>query len=433
MLSIGLMSGTSMDGIDAALIKTDGSANLLKELAHTSISYTPEFKILLKAAEYAVRRHRGRLVDAASDFEASLRDYLTQELLISPEDVPQKLTQLKNYLRGQCSLNAVIEHSTQLHALTVKNLLEISGYSAAQIHVIGYHGQTFFHQPRQKISIIVGNGQYLADLVGIPVVNDFRSQDIAAGGEGAPLAPLYHQALATRDNKIPVAVVNCGGIANITLINSSNPADLIAFDPGPGNGLIDQLVRKRTQGQEFMDADGQYGQRGRVHSELFAALYAQSIVKNQVSYFTLPPPKSLDVGDLHLIPELDPLDLADACATLEAFTADAIVSSLNLINAEPPPQWILAGGGWRNPIIRRELQLRLQQLNPRIDIKTADEAGWNTQALEAQIFAFLAVRSLQNQPLSFPGTTGVPHPLSGGATYFPQNFVTQPHCDKVMQ
>lgn len=428
MFSIGLMSGTSMDGIDAALLETDGSANLIKDLGHCAISYDPPFKILLKAAEYAVKICFGNVNNAKKIYLDAIEEYLKNELHILNDDVNNKLLELKNYFQTtthsnlSISFDAVIRHSTELHAEIVKKLLIQTGYNAKQIDVIGYHGQTLFHQPSDKISIILGDGQYLADLTGITVVNDFRSNDINAGGLGAPLAPLYHQALAIRDNKIPVAVVNCGGIANITLINSKNELDLIAFDTGPGNALIDRLVRQRTNGQQNMDKDGHYGKVGKINQEILKILYEKSIIKQGKNYFSLMPPKCLDYGDIALIDELNALSIEDACATLAAFTADTIVNSLHSIQCDIPKYWVLAGGGWHNPVIRDELQKRLEkQFGNSLIIMTADEAGWNSQAMEAQIFAYLAVRSLQNKSLSVPGTTNVSKPVSGGRVFIPNN------------
>ena len=428
MLSVGLMSGTSMDGIDAALLSTDGSPDVLVDLGDVSLPYQPPFKILLKAAAWSVRKHLGDLSAAATHYWQDLHDYLSTELQIADKDIPQKTRELSVYLHGPTSqpqpvtLREVIRHSTHLHGLCVKNLLAKTGYQAQQISVVGYHGQALFHRPTHKISIIVGEGQYLADFLGITVVNDFRSRDIEAGGQGAPFAPLYHQALAVRDKKIPVAVVNCGGIANLTLVNSADELELVAFDTGPGNGLIDRLVSQRTHGQEHMDADGKYGRQGQVHADVLAALYEKCLIKDNQNYFFTKPPKSLDINDMTLIPELDSLSLQDACATLEALTADAIVKSLDLVTTDLPNHWILAGGGWNNPVITSELSHRLQRrLNAKPLIQTAGEAGWNnSQALEAQIFAYLAVRSLQGRFLSVPGTTGTPSPISGGKTYFPE-------------
>jgi anhydro-N-acetylmuramic acid kinase len=426
MLSIGLMSGTSMDGIDAALLETEGSENFIKEQGNIFVSYDAQFKILLKAAEFATRKSNGNLQVAKTLYTDSIKEYLIRELNVATNHIDRHLRDLQQYLYSDdvpskpIALEDVILHSTDLHADAVKRLLMHTGYQSNQIDVIGYHGQTLFHRPSVKISIVVGDGQYLANHLGITVVNDFRSRDIAAGGQGAPFAPLYHQALAMRDKKIPVAVVNCGGIANVTLISSNNELDLIAFDTGPGNGLIDQFVRKFTQGKENMDTDGKYGGQGIVQENVLAALFEKSIIKDGINYFAALPPKSLDIGDMQLIPEIFSLSFEDACATLEAFTAESIIDSLRLVTQDLPNQWILAGGGWNNPVIRRELQNRLRKkLGDNVSIMTAQQAGWNGQALEAQIFAYFAVRSLQNKCLSLPKTTNVPSPLSGGRAYIP--------------
>lgn len=420
------MSGTSMDGIDAALLETDGSENLIRELDYVSISYDVNFKILLKAAEYAIRKSHGNVRKAANDFQEALESYLLYELSTPKDELAQKIVALTTYLnKNAITLNDVILHSTQLHGHAIKKLLEKSGYTAKQIDVIGYHGQTMFHRPSDNISVIVGDGEILANDIGITVVNDFRSNDIAAGGQGAPFAPLYHQALAIRDKKIPTAVVNCGGISNITVINGNQESDLIAFDTGAGNGLIDKLVRQRTHGKESMDADGRYGKNGKVNTTVLKKLYEKSILVNGENYFSISPPKSLDIGDMKLIAELDSLSLEDACRTLEAFTADSIINSLNLIGKNIPKYWVLVGGGWYNPVIREELEHRLRKkLGDDTTVLTADEMGWNSQAMEAQVFAYLAVRSLQNKPLSIPTTTRVPEPLSGGKTYIPDSGPT---------
>jgi anhydro-N-acetylmuramic acid kinase len=413
MYSIGLMSGTSMDGIEAALIETDGSPNLLKTLGHVSMPYSPRFKILLKAAEYAVRKCEGDLEKAKTYYPKAIKDYLKQELNSLESNI------------DSISLDDVIEHSTELHSIAVKKLLNEQKIHANKIDVVGYHGQTLFHHPARKISIVVGNGQQLADDLGITVVNDFRSQDIAAGGQGAPFAPLYHFALALRDNKIPIAVVNCGGIANISLILNKNEEAVMGFDTGPGNALIDRLVRQRTQGKENMDLDGQYGKKGRVAQAVLLALRDKALIKSNQNYLLQIPPKSLDYNDMLLIPELDALSLEDACATLETFTAETIVNSLDLLKIaaiDYPKLWVLAGGGWHNPVILETLKNRLQhKIGKDVQVLTADEVGWSSQAIEAQLFAYFAVRSLQNKPLSVPGTTGVAKPTSGGCVFYPSS------------
>ncbi len=411
-----------MDGIDAALLETDGST-LIKDLGHFSLVYAPEFKILLKSAEFAVRAQEGRLDDAALHFTAALEGYLRDELQLPAQHLKKEIAHLAAYLGENHAfprLETIIQHSTELHATAVKHLLQKTGYSAQQLTLIGYHGQTLFHRPALNRSVIVGNGQYLANQLGITVISDFRRRDLELGGQGAPFAPLYHQALAIRDQQLPLVVVNCGGIANITLIRNANLLDLIAFDTGPGNGLIDRLVRQRTQGKESMDRDGHYGKQGKVHEAVLQALYEKSLLQNSQNYFLKKPPKALDIGDLQLIPELDALSLEDACATLEAFTADTIVHSLKGLAIEVPAQWILAGGGWSNPVIYHALKERLiKAYGNEFRVHRAEEIGWNSQALEAQIFAFLAVRSFEKKPLSVPGTTGVSQPCSGGKIHAP--------------
>jgi anhydro-N-acetylmuramic acid kinase len=320
----------------------------------------------------------------------------------------------------QWTLESVIAHSTTLHARAVKELLKKSGYQAPQIKVVGYHGQTLLHQPGRGRSVIVGDGQSLANDVGIAVVNDFRRQDIACGGQGAPLAPLYHQALAVRDQRLPLIVVNCGGIANVSIIMNSNPLDLIAFDTGPGNVLCDRLVRLRTQGHAQMDAEGHYGLKGVVDPSVLKALYAQSMIQDGASYFLKKPPKSLDSGDIQLIPELETLSLEDACRTLETFTAQTIVDSVAAVVTDFPVQWIIAGGGFKNPVIVVALQERVsEKIGNQLILKQADEIGWHSQSLEAQMFAYYAVRHLQNKPISFPNTTGVSHAVCGGCFFEP--------------
>lgn len=429
MLSIGLMSGTSMDGIDASLLRTDGNI-LIEERGFESLRYDQEFRILLKAAEYSVRSHSGDLIEAKNFYQKNIENYLVNELKMLPISISEKMKELSRYFHGNenelVTFDQVVERSTRLHAQVVNQLLKKNNFKPEQIDVIGYHGQTLFHRPSVKITIQVGDGNLLAELTKITVVNDFRSRDVKSGGQGAPFAPLYHQALAVRDNTFPVAVVNCGGIANITVITGKTTHDVIGFDTGPGNGLVDRYIKQRTQGKEFMDVNGKYGSKGRVDEKVLHLLHEKSIIVDGNNYFKVTPPKSLDIGNLKLIPELDDLSLEDACATLEAFTADTIINSVEYFKDKSPKYWVLAGGGWNNPVIFRELKERLEKkLGPDIRVMNADEAGWNSQTMEAQIFAYLAVRSLQGVPISVPGTTRVPEPLSGGHAYLPPTGGTE--------
>ncbi len=419
--AIGLMSGTSMDGIDAALIDTDGH-DAIQELTDISLSYDAEFKILLKAAERAVRQQDGNLSLAKLFYSQALSDYLTTELNIAVTAIDTYLQQLSFYFHHQnlpITFDQIVQRSTELHATAIKTLLHKANLTPKQIDLIGYHGQTLFHYPAKKITIQVGDGERLAELTGIAVINDFRSQDVNAGGQGAPLAPLYHRALALRDKQYPVVVVNCGGIANVSVISGAGDNDILGFDTGPGNGLIDRYIKQKTAGKEHMDTNGQYGRQGKIHEEMMGMLYAKSIIASQQNFFQLPPPKSLDINQLLLIPEMESLSLQDACATLEAFTADSIANSIHLFDGLIPERWILSGGGWYNPVIRTELEKRLKNKIPQVEIKTADQAGWNSRAMEAQVFAYLAVRSFHKLPISLPRTTRVPEPLSGGTLFVP--------------
>ena len=400
MLSIGLMSGTSMDGIDAALLETDGEF-CIRDIGHMHFPYDARTKHLLKGAERAMHSAGGNIALAQATYARSLQDYLTHELGLN-QGTHQETT----------SFEEVTRLSTALHQAAVLSLLEKTKTKPSEVDVIGYHGQTLFHQPHQMITYQLGDAQYLSEQLHISVVYDIRQHDIQHGGQGAPFAPIYHQALAIRDKTFPLAVVNCGGIANISLILGDTLNDLIGFDTGPGNGLIDALIRQRTNGRETMDFNGQYGLQGMVNPLVLKTLLAEAI---DGDYLLTPPPKSLDIRDLKLLPILNSLSIQDAAATLEAFTAESIVQSIKQFKFPIPMRWVLAGGGWHNPVIKRELITRLRaHLGDTVEVMTADALQWNSDAMEAQMMAYLAVRSLKNLPLSAPGTTGVPTPLSGG-------------------
>ncbi len=354
-----------MDGIDAVLIRTDGK-NLIETICGYSLDYPSSFKIELKKAELLVRK-------AQKD--------------VAPEEI--------------------VNQSTLYHAEAVKQLLYKS--KANEIDLIGYHGQTLYHNPKQQISLQIGDGQLLANLTKIKVVNDFRSEDIRNGGEGAPLAPLYHKALLEKINYYPATIVNCGGISNVTIFTKSS---LIGFDTGPGNVLIDQLIRNRTNNKEFYDKDGKYGLNGKVND-----LILQKLIHNFLPYLNHCYPKSLDSSSFFSLPELENLSLEDAAATLEHFTSYCIVNSIpdELLTQK----WVLAGGGWKNPVIKSALEFYLKQkiMNP--DVKIADEIGLSSQYMEAEIFAYLAAKRFLNLPTSLASITGASHDSSGGTLYFP--------------
>lgn len=418
MLAIGLMSGTSMDGIDAAIIETDGDIRV-SELGNITIPYPEEFRILLKIAELAVRKKSGDVASAKTIFTECIDEYLKNELKLSGLEYDTKYKKLAAYLAP--TYDAVIEHSTKLHAQAVTKLLRISKVSAAKIDVIGYHGQTLFHAPERHITIQAGDGNLLARETGIKVISDFRRRDVELGGQGAPFAPIYHYAICSRDNLIPAVIVNCGGIANVTVVKSDDINELSGFDTGPGNVLIDRLIKQRTHGRELFDKDGKYGAAGKVDKAIIDLLYKKAIIKNGINYFEIDPPKSLDYNDVVLIPEIDQLTTEDAAATLAAFTADSIVRSVKT----EIPTWVLSGGGWNNPVMKCELKERIQRTyGNRVKVKSANEVHWISKALEAQVFAYLAVRSLQDKPISLPGTTRVREPLSGGFLHEPTSTLS---------
>jgi len=293
---------------------------------------------------------------------------------------------------------AVVRDLTLHHVRAVHDLLAGHGLGAADIDVIGFHGHTTEHRPRDGVTRQIGDARLLAAETGIPVVADFRSRDVAAGGEGAPLAPLYHAALAA-DLEKPLAVLNVGGVANVTWIGGDGT--VIAFDTGPGNALIDDWALKAAGTP--MDRDGELARGGRADAGVLEALLAHP-------YFGRPPPKSLDRDDFSIAAVAD-LGTADGAATLTAFTAHAVARARAFLPA-PPRFWLVAGGGRHNGALMEALGAALEA-----PVAAVEEAGWQGDALEAQAFAFLAVRSLYGLPLSLPTTTGVPEPLSGGTLY----------------
>ena len=404
--AIGLMSGTSADGIDAAYLHTDGDA--VQRLGQASLTYSQPLHHLLKAAMYAAHHYQGDMAQVQQHFVAQLQHYCRRELSLSSVQQAELQQHMRAELEvAEITFTAVERRLTELHAQVIEQLFTTQQLSAADVDVIGFHGQTLYHQP--PISIQIGDAAYLAQLTGCSVVYQFRQADLAAGGQGAPLAPAYHQLLAAQSGWQEFAVVNCGGITNLSIGRVGGLEHISAgFDCGPGNALIDQVVRQRTQGQETMDCDGRYGLHGQVHDNVLQALRDQCCRLDGKNYFDLPPPKSLDIHDLTLIATIDSLSLPDACATLAAFTAQMVVESVALLDQPPIPKvWVVAGGGWHNPVIWREFVSRLRQAyGTVIQVKTADAVGWQSQTLEAEIFAVAAAYYLLRKPFSHALTTG---------------------------
>jgi anhydro-N-acetylmuramic acid kinase len=356
--ALGLMSGTSLDGIDAAILTTDGARLVQPGLALT-VDYEPEARALLTAATRAVR-------DAGPG-----------------APLPAVAVEAERVL-------------TRAHAAAIQRLLKEAGLTPADIRAVGFHGQTVLHAPDRGCTVQLGDGPLLARLTGIDVVYDFRSADVAAGGQGAPLAPAYHAALAAGlDAETPIAVLNLGGVANLTWIASGH--EPIAFDTGPGNGLLDEWADAHL-GVPF-DRDGALARAGTIWPDVLGRLLDHP-------YFDAPPPKSLDRHDFSLA-ALRGLPAADGAATLAAFTAGAVGRAVEHLPA-PPARWLVCGGGRHNPAVMTALRRRLGQVDP------VEAVGWRGDSLEAEAFAYLAVRSLGGLPISFPDTTGVPTPTGGG-------------------
>ena len=359
LAAIGLMSGTSLDGIDAAMLTTDGE-RVFEHGPAATYPYPEKFRERLRA-------------------------------LLGREPDP--------------SWRSVIEELTDRHADAVARLLDSAGVPASAIDVVGFHGQTVWHRPRHRRTLQIGDGARLATDTGIFVVDDFRTADMDAGGEGAPLAPLYHAALAGALQK-PIAVLNIGGVGNLTWVGDSEAGpNVLAFDTGPGNALLDDWMLARTG--RSCDEDGRLAATGHVDASRVLGWLRHD-------YFRCMPPKSLDRDAfrfaLDAVADFSP---ADGAATLAAFSARAIASALPQLPAAPR-RWLVCGGGRRNPIMMEMIRAGVGA-----PVEPVEAVGWRGDFLEAEAFAYLAVRSLRGLPLTLPTTTGAPRPLTGGRLHSP--------------
>ena len=356
--AIGLMSGTSMDGIDVALLETDGET--ISAFGPTgSRAYTPAERNVIAAA-------------------------VAQAPAITDRNV-------RSGVFGEA------EHVvTEAHAEAVERFLADNGLSPDNVDIVGFHGQTIWHRPEKRLTVQIGDGPALAARLGIDVAHDLRGADVAAGGQGAPFVPVYHQALAAHAGlELPVVVVNLGGVGNVTYLSDEPP---LAFDTGPANALIDDWVSVHA-GLPYDDG-GRIAAAGHVRESALKALLKSP-------YFSKEPPKSLDRNDFSMS-AVSGLTLADGAATLAAFTAASLARARDWFRVSPR-QWIVVGGGARNPTLMDMLRDRLDA-----PVVTGAAIGWSGDHVEAQAFAYLAVRSLRGLPLTFPTTTGVPEPMTGG-------------------
>jgi anhydro-N-acetylmuramic acid kinase len=354
--AIGLMSGTSLDGIDVAFIKTDGE-NIVERGASMTFAYNDE--------------QRRQLMEALGD----------ARIIEQRDERPGNLAGIEREL-------------TDWHVYAVQHFLS---KNPAEVDVIGFHGQTVIHRPEKKLTVQLGLGQMLAEKLGIPVVYDMRAADVAAGGQGAPLVPVYHRALAASIPERPIAFLNIGGVANITWIGEDG--EMIAFDTGPGNALLNDWTMRHLGTPQ--DTDGALALKGKVNQEVLEAALSDP-------FFDRPPPKSLDRNSFKGI-TLDGLSPEDGAATLVAFT----IYSISLSNdwfPKPAKRYVVCGGGRHNPAILDKLPGRS------IITQTAEEYGFDGDAMEAEAWAYLAVRSLKGLPLTFPGTTKVSAAMTGGVS-----------------
>ncbi len=354
LVAIGLKSDTAITGVDAALVKTDGV-----DIFENDISISRPYSEELRADIKSVLGEKGQL------------------------DVGH--------------LKEVERKVTQHHIDTVQALLDMADKNPLNIDVIAFPGHTVLNRPSQKLSIQIGNADTMLQTFGRPVVNRFYQADLASGGQGAPIFPSFFDAM-TRDMEKPLAVLSIGGLTSLSYIGVNG--ELAAFEVGPGNILIDQWMQTRMGAE--MDFDGLWAAKGMVDQRLLRKLRAHP-------YFAKKPPKSADRDEFDpLMQDVDGSSVADGAATLTALTVQSIADAVSYL-PENPKTWIVIGGGAFNPSIIKGLKQSLKG-----DVLTGEELHWNTSNIEAQGFAFLAVRTMFNLPISFPSTTGVPAPMPGG-------------------
>ncbi|MEE9375832.1 MAG: anhydro-N-acetylmuramic acid kinase, partial [Rhizobiaceae bacterium] len=329
----------------------------------------------------------------AVDYPAEMRNKIEAGL----EDAKQ----ITDRAERPANLEQLEQEVTDLHANAVNLFIQENALTSNEIDLIGFHGQTVLHRPGHALTVQLGDGDRLAKATGIDVVYDMRANDMVAGGQGAPLVPVFHQAIASAlDCKAPICFVNIGGISNITYVNGD---ELIAFDTGPGNMLIDQWVQTCV-GIPY-DQGGKIASEGRIN---------QAIVDRYMAtdFFKKDGPKSLDRNDFPPL-EADAAELSDGARTLARITATAIIRATDHLPCTAPPKtWVICGGGRLNTMIMADLTALAQEHGA--IVLRAEEAGLQGDMLEAQAFAYLAVRSAAGLPLTFPTTTGCDEPVNGG-------------------
>ena len=357
MRVLGAISGTSMDGIDIAVLDTDGR-------------------------DY-VARIAGRTMPYPAGLQGMLKTFLADPFLAEHDP-----------------LTALDDAVTTAFTEAIENFLAEEGMQVSSLDLIGLHGQTVWHRPERRFTRQLGQGCVMAERFHVDTIDAFRQADVASGGHGAPFAPLYHAALV-RTLPQPITVLNLGGVGNVTYIDGDT---VIAFDTGPASAMIDDYVARRF-GLDY-DADGAIAARGTPRQDIVARFMTNP-------FFDLAPPKSLDRQDFHAVMgEIEDIaDPTDAVATLSALTVGATAAAARHFPSEPT-RWLVCGGGRHNRYFLDQLRSALA-----VPIEPVESVGWNGDLVEAECFAYLAVRALDGLPLSLPTTTGVPRPMPGGVLH----------------
>jgi len=360
--SLGLMSGTSGDGVDASIIRSNG---------------TNEYE---------------SIKDKYYEYDSSIYKNI--------HDLKEKINKFEHIKKYSREINDLERKITIFHAEIVKDL------NIAEEVILGFHGQTIYHNPNEKISRQLGNGKLLSQLTNKRVVFNFRNNDILNGGQGAPLSPIFHHLISIKNEIIlPVCFLNIGGISNITIVKEKNLAELISKDIGPGNCLIDSWVRKNSN--KKFDKDGLFASSGTKNEIIFEQaqeLYINRKSKNKLSFDT----NDFDVSFIR------GLSLEDGVTTLTDFTASIIAEELSLSLKGFKKNFIdvlVCGGGRKNKILLKKIK---EYLSPYINLKLIDDYKINGDFVESQAFAFLAIRSTLCLPISFPKTTNCKEPCVGG-------------------
>ena len=369
--AIGLMSGTSMDGVDVSLIRSDGINQFINVL------------------------------DEYFEYNESL-----QQQLIELRNLISNINDLKLY---SSRLNQLEREMTLFHS---KIVIDISSKYQDEVDFVGFHGQTIFHNPEQKISKQLGDGKLMSQLVKKKIIYNFRQEDMINKGQGAPLTPIFHNLLSKKINEnhqidFPICFLNIGGISNITKIIKQDGKledNIEAFDSGPGNCMIDEWVRKNSKNN--FDENGSIAKSGKIDQ----LILNQAIDNFQIDKFD----KSLDVKNFD-ISFVRGLSLEDGCATITNFTAYLIAKGIEHSNGNniKPIKYLICGGGRRNTFLIQSIKVYLSH-KKNISLNSIDDYSLNGDYIESQAFGYLSIRSFLNLPISYPKTTGCKTPTVGG-------------------